>query len=194
MRGRSGELRSLYLTCWSIICKIRIQSVNLVPLLLAYVADIIQPLLVTSAKHHRYPCSRPQPTQWAIGNAFQNDWQIDYGFLKGQSWRVLKSWYTGGGSEQGFQRCFTDELNQNFSSVGGASYITLSALRSSDFEFPDQKSDFPTEILLVGANSILRAPVIISLLTTRRRSNSIPWCIFPEASRNIAVKADSIVK
>ena len=67
------------------------------------------------------------------------------------------------GSEQGFQRCFTDGLNQKFSSVGGASYITLSVLRSSDFEFPHQKSDFPTEILLRDANSILRAPIITSL-------------------------------
>ena len=32
------------------------------------------------------------------------------------------------------------------------------------------------------------------LMPPRRRSNSIPWCIFPEASRNIAVMADSIVK
>ena len=32
------------------------------------------------------------------------------------------------------------------------------------------------------------------LYLRRRRSNSIPWCIFPEASRNIAVIADFIVK
>ena len=32
------------------------------------------------------------------------------------------------------------------------------------------------------------------LIAPRRRSNSIPWCIFPEAFRNIAVMADSIVK
>ena len=51
---------------------------------------------------------------------------------------------------------------QKFSSVGGASYITLSVLRSSEFEFAHQKSDFPTEILLRGANLILRAPMITS--------------------------------
>ena len=34
-------------------------------------------------------------------------------FLTGQSWRVLKSWYTGGGPEQGFRRCFADRLNQS---------------------------------------------------------------------------------
>ena len=32
-------------------------------------------------------------------------------FLTGQSWHVLKSWYTGGGVEQGFQHCFADGLN-----------------------------------------------------------------------------------
>ena len=33
-------------------------------------------------------------------------------FLTGQPWHVLKSWYTGEGSEQGFQHCFIDGLNQ----------------------------------------------------------------------------------
>ena len=32
--------------------------------------------------------------------------------LTTQSWRVLKSWYTGGGSEQEFRRCFADGLNK----------------------------------------------------------------------------------
>ena len=31
-------------------------------------------------------------------------------FLIGQSWRVLKSWYTGGGPEGRFRRCFVDGL------------------------------------------------------------------------------------
>ena len=31
-------------------------------------------------------------------------------FSTGQSWRVLKSWYTGGGKEQGFRRYFADGL------------------------------------------------------------------------------------
>ena len=35
---------------------------------------------------------------------------IGKGFLRGQSWRVLKSWYTAGGPEQGFWRCFADGL------------------------------------------------------------------------------------
>ena len=39
----------------------------------------------------------------------QSDWQIDNGFLTGQSWHVLKSWYTGGDPQPGFQHCFTDE-------------------------------------------------------------------------------------
>ena len=34
-------------------------------------------------------------------------------FLTGQSWRLLKSWYTGGGLEQGFQRCFAEGLIQS---------------------------------------------------------------------------------
>ena len=33
-------------------------------------------------------------------------------FLKGQSRRVLKSWYTSRDPEQGFRRRFTDGLNQ----------------------------------------------------------------------------------
>ena len=33
-------------------------------------------------------------------------------FLTSQSWRVLKSWYTGR-PEQGFRRCFADGLNQS---------------------------------------------------------------------------------
>ena len=39
----------------------------------------------------------------------QPDWQIDNGFLTGQSWQVLKSWYTGGDPEQEFQHCFADK-------------------------------------------------------------------------------------
>ena len=38
--------------------------------------------------------------------------KLKMAFLTGQSWRVLKSWNTGEGREQGFQRCFTDGLNQ----------------------------------------------------------------------------------
>ena len=34
-------------------------------------------------------------------------------FLTGQSWPVLKSWYTGGHPELGFWRCFADGLNQS---------------------------------------------------------------------------------
>ena len=34
-------------------------------------------------------------------------------FLKGQSWHVLKSWYTSVGPEQGFRRCFADEHNRS---------------------------------------------------------------------------------
>ena len=34
-------------------------------------------------------------------------------FLKGQSWHILKSWYTRAGPEQGFRLCFVDERNQS---------------------------------------------------------------------------------
>ena len=44
------------------------------------------------------------------------------GYLTDQSWRILKSWDTGGDPEQGFRRCYSDGLNQRFSSVCGASY------------------------------------------------------------------------
>ena len=37
-------------------------------------------------------------------------------FLTGQSWRVLKSWYTDGGQEQGFQRCLAKGFNQTLAS------------------------------------------------------------------------------
>ena len=38
-------------------------------------------------------------------------------FLTGQLWRVLKSWYTGGGPEQGPGRCFEDADGHNQSLV-----------------------------------------------------------------------------
>ena len=46
-------------------------------------------------------------------------------FLTGQSWNVLKSWYTGGYLEQGFWHCFAKGLNQSL-----ASYVVWSTLRS----------------------------------------------------------------
>ena len=56
--------------------------------------------------------------QWTpkiTGSAFRISlppyWQISDGFLRGQSWRVLKSWYTSRDPEQGFWRFFSDELN-----------------------------------------------------------------------------------
>ena len=46
-------------------------------------------------------------------------------FLRVQSWRVLKSWYTVWGSEQGFRCCLADALNQKLSSVRAAGYIVV---------------------------------------------------------------------
>ena len=39
--------------------------------------------------------------------------KLTMAFLTGQSRHVLKSWYTGGGVEQGFQHCFADGLNKS---------------------------------------------------------------------------------
>ena len=36
--------------------------------------------------------------------------KLTIAFLVGLPWRVLKSWYTSGGPEQGFRRCFSDGL------------------------------------------------------------------------------------
>ena len=41
-------------------------------------------------------------------------------FLTGQSWCILKSWYTGEDLEQEFRRCFADGHNPKFSFVCGA--------------------------------------------------------------------------
>ena len=44
-------------------------------------------------------------------------------FLKGQSWHVLKSWYTSGGVERGFQPCSTDGLDQSLVLICGISDV-----------------------------------------------------------------------
>ena len=53
--------------------------------------------------------------------------------LIGQSWRVLKSWYTGGGLEQGFRRCFADGLHQKLNSVCGAGHLIIGAVTPGNF-------------------------------------------------------------
>ena len=50
-------------------------------------------------------------------------------FLTGQSWRVLKSWYTGGSPEQGFWRCFADGRKQSL--VSSVAQLANCCLRSS---------------------------------------------------------------
>ena len=54
------------------------------------------------------PRPGPKRTQRFTGSAFriflQPDWQIDNSFLTGQLWPLFKSWYIGGGPEQGFRR------------------------------------------------------------------------------------------
>ena len=46
---------------------------------------------------------------------FPSTWLANwrYSFWTGQSWHVLKSWYTAGGPEQGFLRCFADRHNRS---------------------------------------------------------------------------------
>ena len=67
-------------------------------------------------KQCRSPCSRSQGTELITGNAefsFILIGKSTMAFLTDQSWRVLKSWYTAGGQEQRFRRCFADGLNQS---------------------------------------------------------------------------------
>ena len=45
-------------------------------------------------------------------------------FLTSQSWRVLKSWYTGR-PEQGFRRCFADGLNQSLASSTAQTRVNI---------------------------------------------------------------------
>ena len=86
---------------------------------LARVADLILPRLVTFVKHDRYPCSR-HPTdstnyQKCVSYFFPFNLigKLTRAFLTDQSWRVLKSWYTGEGPEHGFRRRFADGLNRS---------------------------------------------------------------------------------
>ena len=48
-------------------------------------------------------------------------------FLTGQSWCIPKSWYTVGGWEQGFQRCFADGHNQT------REYLSIISIAVNDF-------------------------------------------------------------
>ena len=76
--------------------------------MLACVADVIKPRLITSTKQRRDPCSDPQRTQRITGSAFRISSHLDWEIDNALSWCALKSWYTGGGLEQGFWRCFAD--------------------------------------------------------------------------------------
>ena len=48
--------------------------------------------------------------------------KLTMAFLTSQSWHILKSWYTVGGSEQGFWCCFADGLNQSLVCLTGTGY------------------------------------------------------------------------
>ena len=86
------------------------------------VSGVIYPRLVTSAKQHRdlhrNSCSMPPTDSTNYRKSILNFLFIlidrtTMAFLTGQSWRVLKSWYTGETPEQGFWCCFADGLNQS---------------------------------------------------------------------------------
>ena len=81
----------------------------------------VTPPLIKSAEQRRYPCSRPRPNglnklpERRFEFPFNLSGKLTMAFLTGRSWRVLKSWYTDGRLEQGFQRSFAGRLNQKFS-------------------------------------------------------------------------------
>ena len=92
----------------------------------------------------------PQITGSAFWISLQHYWQISDGFLRGQSWRVLKSWYTSRDPEQGFWRFFSDELNRSLvSSVTRAVQLK----RSSDLKNSSKlNGDHPRDRTEEGSN------------------------------------------
>ena len=86
--------------------------------------------------------------------------------LISQSWRVLKSWYTGGGPEQGFRRCFADGRHQKLSSVCGAGYLIIGAAAPGNFPRCSPQN----------ANHLIERCLIISV------PNSVLWLNTLDAS------------
>ena len=60
-----------------------------------------------------YPCSGHQ-TEMCVEFLFNQIGKSAQTFSTGQSWHILKSWYTGRGPKQGFPYCLADGLSQNF--------------------------------------------------------------------------------
>ena len=78
-------------------------------------------------------------------------------FLTSQSWRVLKSWYTGH-PEQGFRRCFADGLNQ---SLASSIAQTIGRSGSTFWTLPKHgKKQFSP--LLLSINHSCRIAVLLS--------------------------------
>ena len=78
-------------------------------------------------------------------------------FLTSQSWRVLKSWYTGR-PEQGFRRCFADGLNQ---SLASSTAQTIGRSGSTFWTLPKHgKKQFSP--LLLSINHSCRIAVLLS--------------------------------
>jgi len=83
-------------------------------------------------------------------------------FLTGQSWCALKSWFTGWGLKQRFQRCFADELNQRFGSVCGAGYRLRAQLLFTKTSYYDNSTILNLRnviSLLHGDTMIVRQPI-----------------------------------
>ena len=81
-------------------------------------ACVIQPRLVTSAKH-----AAPTSLFWEPNRLNESpEMRFEFlcillgkstmAFLTDQAWRVLKSWYTGGDPEQGFRFCLEHGLTR----------------------------------------------------------------------------------
>ena len=69
-----------------------------------------------SAKERQFSCSTDplnESPEMRFEFPFNLIGKLTIFFLTGQSWRVLKSWYTAGGPEQGFLHCLADGLNQS---------------------------------------------------------------------------------
>ena len=81
--------------------------------------------LVMSTKQRWYPCSGPQID--SLIELLEMHFEFPFNLI-GKStitFLTVQSRYTGGDPEQEFQPCFTEGLNQKFSSVCGTGYLSV---------------------------------------------------------------------
>ena len=74
-------------------------------------------------------------------------------FLTGQSWHVLKSWYTGGDPEQVFRHCFAHELNQRL--ISSSAQATLPYAQPHTQFFSPREWEWREKTLPVSKGSAL---------------------------------------